>query len=293
MERLTIFTPAYNRAYCLPRAYEALKKQSNKDFIWLIVDDGSTDNTRQLVESWQKEDCGFPIEYVYKKNGGMHSAHNTAYDHIRTELNTCIDSDDILAEEAVEKILSFWEQHGSNQYAGIIGLDADFDGNIIGKGFDESLKSTTLTGYYAAGGFGDKKLVYRTEIINRYPRYPEFEGEKLVPLDYIYGLCDKDYELLVLPEVLCNVEYLADGSSKNILRQYYKNPKGFAFIRKHHMTMRNDPKYLFKENIHYVSSSIFSRNKNFLKESPKKLYTVLAIPFGILLSVYIKMKIKE
>ena len=95
---LTIFTPAYNRAHTLGRTYESLKKQNCKEFIWLIIDDGSSDCTAQLVEEWQQEDSGFEIRYIYKENGGMHTAHNVAYENIDTELNVCIDSDDCLAE---------------------------------------------------------------------------------------------------------------------------------------------------------------------------------------------------
>ena len=98
---LTIFTPAYNRAHTLPRTYESLCRQSCKDFIWLIVDDGSADNTAELVRDWQSRDNGFAIQYIHKENGGMHTAHNVAYANIHTELNTCIDSDDMLADGAV------------------------------------------------------------------------------------------------------------------------------------------------------------------------------------------------
>ena len=218
MAILTIFTPAYNRAHTLPRTYESLLKQSCKDFIWLIVDDGSTDNTSALVKSWQTQENGFEIRYVYKENGGMHTAHNTAYENIDTELNVCIDSDDCMADEAVAKILSAWEKVRDRGYAGLIGLDADMDGRLIGKGFPEGMTETTLTGYYAAGGYGDKKLVYRTEVIKKYPPYPVFEGEKYVALAYKYRLIDQDYKLAVLDEVLCNVEYQADGSSMNMLK---------------------------------------------------------------------------
>lgn len=287
---LTIFTPAYNRAHTLHRCYDSLKKQSCKDFIWLIVDDGSTDNTAALVKEWQNIDNGFEIKYIYKQNGGMHTAHNTAYENIDTELNVCIDSDDYLADDAAKKIIEFWKENGSNKYAGIVGLDADFNNNIIGNEFNKNIKSTTLSGYYRNGGKGDKKLVYRTDLMKKYPPYPVFEGEKYVSLGYKYLLCDQDYELLVLNEVLCNVEYQEDGSSMNMFKQYLKNPKGFAFIRKVDMKYNKTILENFKSCIHYVSSSIISRNRKFIKESPKRFLTICAIPFGIVFTAYIKYK---
>ena len=290
MERLTVFTPAYNRAHTLPRAFEALKKQSDKRFVWLIVDDGSTDNTKEVVENFQKEDCGFKIEYVYKENGGMHTAHNLAYKLIKTELNTCIDSDDTIGDEAVGKILDFWEKNGSDKYAGIVGFDTDFENNVIGTRFPENLKKTTLGAYYNNGGSGDKKLVYRTDVVKKYPPYPEYEGEKLVPLGSLYTLIDQDYELLVLDEALCRVEYQSDGSGASIFRQYRQSPKGFMYARIIRMKYAGSFKGKATGAIHYISSCIFAREKHFLKKSPKKLLTVLMIPFGVLLNIYIRIK---
>lgn len=281
--KITVFTPAYNRAHTLPRTFESLKNQKNKNFIWLIVDDGSTDDTKKLVEEWMNNDYGFKIEYIYKENGGMHTAHNIAYDNIHTELNVCIDSDDCLANDAIEKILMFWEKNKSEKYAGLIGLDADLNGKLIGKDF-ASIKETTLTEYYEKGGLGDKKLVYRTDVIKKYPKYPVFEGEKYVGLNYIYLLIDQDYKLLVLNEVLCNVEYQLDGSSYNMWKQYYSNPNGFAFIRKVYMKYNKSLKRNFIDNIHYVSSSLIAKNKHFINESPMKLLTVLCLPFGYIFS---------
>ena len=110
MQTLTVFTPAYNRAHTIGRTYKSLCSQKCKDFVWLIVDDGSTDNTAELVKDWISKDNGFEIQYIYKENGGMHTAHNVAYRNIHTELNTCIDSDDALSENAVEKIINKWKQ---------------------------------------------------------------------------------------------------------------------------------------------------------------------------------------
>lgn len=292
MVTLTVFTPAYNRAHTLSRTYESLLQQDCKDFIWMIIDDGSSDNTRELVHKWQCKENGFEIQYIYKENGGMHTAHNVAYEHIVTELNICIDSDDCLAAGAVKQILSAWEQVKDKGYAGLIGLDADLDGNLIGTGFPEGMKETTLTGYYVAGGSGDKKLVYRTDIIKKYPPYPVFEGEKYVALAYKYRLIDQDYKLSVVDTVLCNVEYQDNGSSATMWKQYMKNPKGFAFWRKICMQYPESKKRLFVDCVHYVSSSILSRNRRFIMESPKKVQTILAIPFGIVLTICIKRKAK-
>lgn len=292
-ELLTVFTPAYNRAKTLIRTYKSLKRQSCKEFVWLIVDDGSEDNTGKMVKEWQREENGFRIEYIYQENGGMHTAHNTAYKNIHTELNICIDSDDCLAEDAVRKIKDIWLKIKDKNYAGIIGLDADFDGRIIGDRFPGELKETTLTGYYAAGGSGDKKLVYRTDIVKKYPEYPVFPDEKYVGLNYKYLLIDQDYKLFVMNEVLCNVEYQPDGSSKTMLKQYRKNPKGFAFLRRVYMKYPTSRKRLFIDCIHYVSSCVFAGEKDFIKTSPRKGWTVLAIPFGYLLNLYIKMETKD
>lgn len=293
MATITVFTPAYNRAKTLPRTYSSLVKQDCKDFVWLIVDDGSTDETGELVKKWKQADNGFEIRYIYKENGGMHTAHNTAYENIDTELNVCIDSDDCLAEGAIKKIVLTWQKIKHRGYAGIIGLDADMEGNIIGKDFPDGLKETTLTGYYAAGGFGDKKLVYRTDVIKNYPPYPVFPGEKYVALAYKYRLIDQDYRLGVLNDVLCNVEYQDDGSSATMWKQYVKNPKGFAFWRKICMKYPMSKKRLWIDCIHYVSESIISGNKQFIQESPKRIMTIIAIPFGIILSIYTRKKAKN
>ena len=210
MVLLTVFTPTYNRAHTLPEAYCSLKAQTSKNFLWLIVDDGSTDRTAALVSAWMQAEKAFSIRYLYRPNGGMHAAHNTAYAHIETELNLCLDSDDRLAKDTVEQIEKRWAQIKSKNYAGLIGLDDDGNGKLIGTGFPPGLTETTLSGYYAGGGKGDKKLVYRTDIIRKYPPYPEFPDEKYVALAAKYRMIDRDYKLAVLNRVLCHVTYLED-----------------------------------------------------------------------------------
>ncbi|TGV03948.1 glycosyltransferase family 2 protein [Flavivirga rizhaonensis] len=294
MKTITVFTPTYNRAYCLHQCYESLINQSNQDFIWLIIDDGSTDNTKELVASWIEEEK-IDIIYHYQENQGMHGGHNAAYRLIETTLNICIDSDDCMGNNAIEKILTAWDLiKDKKEYAGLVGLDADFKGNLIGTKIPEHLQQVTLYDLYNKYDVkGDKKLVYRTEVVKKYPAYPIFEGERFVPLGYLYQLIDQDYKLLPVNEVFCEVEYMVDGSSMNMLKQYRRHPKGFAFSRKSRMTLAENFKDQFKNAIHYVSSSMFTKNSAFLKESPKKFTTILAIPFGFLLNLYIRIKTKD
>ena len=289
---LTVFTPTYNRAHTLVRTYESLCRQTCKNFEWLIIDDGSTDNTAELVKSWVQEGK-ISIRYIFQENQGMHGAHNTAYKNINTELNTCVDSDDYMLDDAVEKICAFWKKYGSEKYAGIVSLDQTVDGMIIGTCFPSDLKETTLYGFYERGGKGDKKLVYRTEVINQYPEYPIFEGERYVGLAYKYMLIDQSYKLLILNEPLVIVEYQSDGSSQNMYRQYWMNPRGFAFFRKNEMLVTQKLKRKFIVCVHYVSSSFISKNKKFLIESPCRILTVLAIPMGYVLYLFIRIKVNR
>lgn len=290
MKILTIFTPTFNRAYCLHHCYESLKRQTSKDFIWLIIDDGSTDYTPALVKSWIDEGV-IEIKYIQQPNQGMHGAHNTAYAHIETELNVCIDSDDYMPDDAVDKIIKFWTVNGSNKVSGIIALDSHTNGQIIGSKLPEHLKKSTLFDLYDKHGVtGDKKLVYRTEVSKKYP-YPIFKGEKYVGLAYKYFKLDEEYEMLLFNEVLCCVEYLEDGSSRNMLKQYRKNPKGFAFYRKELMKLKStNLRFKYRQCIHYVSSCLLYKNNRFMHETPNKFLTILAIPFGVGLYLHILSK---
>lgn len=293
MKTLTVFTPTYNRAYCLHQVYESLLRQTCKDFEWLIIDDGSSDGTEELVAGWIAG-RHMPIKYILQNNQGMHGAHNTAYEQIETELNVCIDSDDYMPDDAVEHIVAFWSRNRSDKVCGFVGLDAYSDGSIVGSNLPEHLTSSTLFDlYHKHGVTGDKKLVYRTSLTKLYP-YPLFDGEKYVGLDYKYHLLNQQYELLLLNEVLCHVEYLPDGSSRNMLMQYRKNPQGFAFYRKSLMKLPFGSRvFKYRQAVHYVSSSLLSRNKRWLQEAPSKVLILLAFIPGLLLYGYITMKTRK
>ena len=282
MPTLTVFTPTYNRAYILPQCYASMCRQTCRDFIWLVVDDGSTDGTRELVQSWQQADNGFELRYVYQENQGMHGAHNLAYSVIDTPLNVCIDSDDYMPDDAVETILHFWETcDKDDRVYGVLALDEDKQGNIIGTRFPKGLRRTTSYELYNKYGVtGDKKFILRSDLTRDNP-YPIFPGEKYVNLATKYSLLERDYQLLLLDEPVCIVEYLQDGSSRNMTRQYFKNPQGFAYSRKLCMQLPYASfRFRFIQATHYVSSCLILKNRRWLLESPCKALTLLAAPAG-------------
>lgn len=280
MITLTVFTPTYNRKNLLERCYISLKNQTNQSFIWLIIDDGSSDNTEEIVEKWISEGI-VNIKYVWKKNGGMHTAHNYAYELIDTTLAVCCDSDDFLAENAVELILDKWIDEYTDKYAGIAGLDAFINGGIVGEILDKNKISSKFRDIYRSYK-GDKKYVYNTKIFKNYPNYPVFENEKFTPLSYKYFLIDDKYELLHLNEILCYVEYLEDGSTRNIFDSYIANPRGFIELRKVSMRTEEIFKYRFLSSIQYVMHKITLGEWNILEESPCKILTFFSLPLGLL-----------
>ncbi|TDD75937.1 glycosyltransferase family 2 protein [Flavobacterium caseinilyticum] len=289
MKSLTVFTPSYNRAYLLPQLYSSLCRQTVKDFSWLIVDDGSTDSTESLVASWQQEGT-IQIQYIYQENQGMHGGHNTAYQNISTPFNVCIDSDDFMPDDAVALILMNCENLGG-KFAGIVGLDATKNGEIIGTRIPEHLAAVKLNELYTIHQVrGDKKIVYKTDVVKKYPHYPLYRNERFVPLDYLYLLIDQDYDLQPVNAVLCIVEYQEDGSSMNMFKQYRKHPNGFAFSRVSRIKYGRTFKERFKNSIHLVSSALFAKDFSWLLKSNRPILIVAAVPFGIALNLYIRYK---
>ena len=303
MAQITVFTPTYNRAYCLHKCYESLCRQSSFDFEWLIIDDGSTDNTRELVASWQRESNPFEIRYVYKENGGMHTGYNSAYEIIDTELSINVDSDDYLTDTAIERILEFWNRNKRSDVGGIYALDCYENGQVTGTPFPDDLKEFRGWGhkivFYEADGKtkryvnrGDKKFIGVTKAINQYPPIPVFEGEKYHSLYYKQHLIERDYSILILNEPVCVVEYLEDGSSRNMYYQYVRNPKGFCSERR--FVMQNAPHFGIRlmAAIHYVAESILAKDRHFINNATNKAAVAAALPLGLALYVWIRINTK-
>ena len=287
MKKITVFTPSYNRAYCLHKLYNSLLKQTSQDFCWMIVDDGSTDETKEIIENWISDNI-IEIVYFFQENKGMIAAHTAAHANMVTELCVCIDSDDYMPYNAVERILFLWDKFGYKESAGLVGLDAFEDGNIVGTMLPENIKECKFSELYVNYKInGDKKFVHNREVFNKYLPYPLFENEKFPVTSYLYLFIEQKHKLLIFNEVFCIVEYQVDGLSMNLFDQYKRSPKSFAFYRIAKMKFALNYKERFKNAIHYVSSSMMAKDIAFLKKTPFKVTTILAIPFGVLLYFYI------
>jgi len=260
----------------------------------MVIDDGSTDGTEKLVKTWQLENV-IEILYFYKKNEGMHSAHNVAYEKINTLWNTCIDSDDMMAEDAVESILHHVQDIGhDDDFYAVVGLDADQKGNLIGTPFPESLTKIRFNEIYLKYGLtGDKKIVYKTGVMQKLPPYPIYEGERLVPLDYKSLLADQFAYIKPVNEIWCIVEYQDDGSTRNMLKQYRRHPRGFAFSRISRINYGVTFKERVKNAVHLVSSSFFSKDFGSLFKTRHTLLVLAAIPAGAFLNLYIRLHTKK
>ena len=293
LHRLTIFTPTYNRAHTIERTYHSLCRQSCKEFDWLIIDDGSTDNTASIVKAWVAENK-IPIRYVYKENGGLYTGYNVAYSLIESELCVCVDSDDYMPDDAVEKIYRCWIERGGEQYAGLIGLDFHLDGTPIGGYFPTGLDNVWLMDLYIKKlHLGDVKPVLRTDLMKTVAPMVGFEGEKnFNPAYMMMQVCDR-YPILLLNENLCFVDYQTglDSMSAGIWKQYRNSPHSFQKQRILELQLvHNSWKNRIRVAIHYVASSLIAHDKGWLRKSPKKWITLLVLPMGFMLYLLILYK---
>lgn len=327
MPLLTIFTPTYNRAHTLVRTFHSLLRQTCRDFEWMIIDDGSADGTRDMVRSWgdvvesssrlvdwmgrtddsasgetfcvdvrTESDSQLHITYIYKENGGLYTGYNAAYANITTELCVCIDSDDYMPDDAVQKIVTLWKEKGCDKFCGIIGLDYNVrTEEPIGGRFSINGREITYgrdVYQYQLSHIGDTKYVFRTNLMKVVAPMTGFEGEKDFNPHYMQIQVLDKYSILVLNENLCWVEYQigADSMSQEIWKQYIRSPRSYAKYRlmemqmKHGMTMKRR----FMLHVHYVSSCILFHNRQWLHDSPNVFLSLLMAPLAVLLFLFIK-----
>ena len=286
---ITIFTPTYNRAYILPRLYNSLKNQTCKDFEWIIVDDGSTDNTQEIIKEYQKEQKQFPIYYIKQNNNGKHAAINRGVKEAKGEMFFIVDSDDALPVNAIKEIeqvsLSVKEKP---IFAGVGGLKADIKNNkvLANGGKLQNIDCSMIDIRQKYGIKGDMAEVFKTEILKQYP-FPVFEGEKFVNEAVIWNKIAEKHILRYVPEVLYLCEYLSDGLTKNIRKKCRNNPKGTICWLK---GILNSPLFDLKTKLRVAV--LYWRYLCTQKISYKEAvsWTYLFWPLGVAIYFYDKMK---
>lgn len=244
---ITVFTPTYNRAYIINQLYESLKRQTFYNFEWLVVDDGSVDETEELFARWDKEERKFPIRYYKKDNGGKCRAINFALDFAKGRLFFIVDSDDYLTDDALEKIIA-WEKSlpKDEKYCGIagnLGMGQNYTPNTL---FETEYYDGTLLDRYRNVD-GERALVFYTELHKKY-RYPEYPGEKFMTEAVIYNRMANDgYKMRFYNDIIWIYEYRNDGLTKAGNSLFVNNPRGYGLW--------------LREKARFMNSSLIERIK--------------------------------
>lgn len=280
MNKITIFTPTYNRAYTLKRLYDSIKVQEYENFEWIIVDDGSKDNTKELIQSFIDEKK-VDIKYFFQENSGKHIAINKGVEEATGNLFFIVDSDDYITSDALN-IINKWEKTiKEDKFIGIVGLRIYPDNNIIGSTFHNSnnyIDATSLE-KYKYNITGDKSEVCYTDILKKY-KFPKIDDEKFMTEAYIWNKIARDelkFRWFNEPLIVC--EYRDDGLTKNIRNIYKKYPKGQLLYLKESMEFEED--FMRKLKVYYwyveIAKDIYSNKeiKTHLKIGNIKLYSLL------------------
>ena len=285
---LTIFTPAYNRSDTLPALYESLRRQKEQNFEWLIVDDGSTDDTETIVKSWQAKEKKFPIRYYKTRNGGKHRAINKGVMLAKGKMFFIVDSDDFLADFAVANIMKGETELPKNRrYAGLGKNKIHIDGRAVGTSFNEDFIDASSLDRKKYNISGDKAEIFYTDILKSFP-FPEFEGEKFMEEAYVWNnIAEAGYLLRWDNDPIYLCEYLDDGLTKSGSSKYKSSPKGYSLYLK--QLVKHSP-CLFSRMTLY---SLYSKNVygyDDLRKSAKEMSVSTVLMF---LSVLLRKVMKK
>lgn len=284
-KQLTILTATYNRAHLLPDLYLSLCRQTCKDFIWIVVDDGSEDGTASLVAEWKDKDNGFPIELYLQQNAGKNTAVNNGVKHVQTQYTMIVDSDDYLTDDAVAFTLKALAGiSGMKALAGISGFRGENECEPLNKMSDAYIDATNLE-RKALGIDKDCCEVYRTDLLKSHP-FLVWPGEKFTPEEVVWNqLALEGYKLRWFNKVTCIVRYQEEGLTKDSWNLYKKNPMGYAMMFNHRLLYSSS----FVDKIYNVLQMIccicLSGNVSYIFNSNAKLPSLLLLPIGWALSL--------
>lgn len=282
--KLTIFTPTYNRKNLLARVYSSLQKQEIYDYEWLIIDDGSTDGTEEIINSFMNDN--FPVRYYRKQNGGKHTAHNLAVKLAYGEFFMCLDSDDWLADDALRLLMSSLEK--CSQSEGVIAYKVDEAENLLSDEFPDNLEtSTTSELVINRKCTGEFVLVYPTPLLRKNP-FPIFSGEKFITESVLYDKLSKQSRMLLLPKVICVCEYQSEGYTNRINEIMKNNPAGYCL----YFMNRIDLQPTLKERVVYAGKyhcfRWFAKKQQSYYKGTHSLSVALSVILGCAFWAYYK-----
>ena len=286
----TIFTPTYNRAYTLSILYNSLKNQTCKDFEWLIVDDGSTDNTCELVREYIKEEKKFPINYYKKENGGKPRAINYGIKLAKGKYFLMIDSDDYLVDNAVANMKNWCKEIDKDERFVGVGAARGYEKNVYIKGVEPLVNKN---GYIDATNLqrerynldADMTEAYKTNIFKKYPM-AEWSGENFAPEQIALNeIALAGYKLRWHKDIICICKYLPDGLTKGSFELERKNPMGYAMMYNHMLKYPDSLKNKYHAACQHIALSLYGKHPKYIWKSNKLWLTILALPIGVVLSV--------
>lgn len=289
---ITVFTPTYNRVSLLPRLYESLCRQTFRDFEWVIVDDGSTDDTESVVNSqFIMHNSQFPVRYFYQENGGKHRAINRGVREARGVLFFIADSDDWLPEDALEIVVKQYEEIKDNDsFAGVAGFDEFPNGEKIGHGnvcFD-TLDCSEVDFRCKYRIAGDMKEAFRTKVLKEFP-FPEIEGEKFCPEELQLVRISKKYIIRYFSQVIYVAEYQPNGLSAKLRKLRMDNPISAVMNYAENNEFDVPFRQKIRNSINYwrFRFCILSSKRCGIKKLPKlsKIWNI-CMPLGFVLHVY-------
>jgi glycosyltransferase involved in cell wall biosynthesis len=254
----TVFTPTFNRCYTLPAVYESLKAQTFTNFEWLIVDDGSIDDTQELVSGWIAE-SGVPIRYVYQENQGKHRAFNRGVKEARGALFLTLDSDDTCVPTALERFKYHWDsipEEDREQFSAVTALCMNQRGDIVGNPFPHNiLDSDPIEIRVKYKVTGEKWGFQRTDILSRFP-FPEFPGELFIPESVVWNRIASRYKTRYINEPLRTYEVLPDSLSTASVRIRAMSPRGARLYYQEYLALTSGSLNKARAIVNYVRFSL-------------------------------------
>ena len=283
---ITVLTPTFNRGGGLQSLWDSLQKQTVKDFEWLVVDDGSTDGTKNLITQLQ-EKSDFPIRYIYKNNGGKHTALNVGIQTICSELTFIVDSDDCVTDDAVESILKIHKKYRSqNNICGYAFLRAFPDGKVNGKKFDVNEKIGSYIDVRVNGDDtgADKAEVFKTHCLKEFP-FPEYPNEKFLGEDLVWVRMARKYEMVHINKAIYVGNYLEDGLTNNRRKHNIASPIGCMHRAEEFMESDLKTRYRVKGGLQYIVYGRFAGVKvvDLIRKSRHKVLATVCTPGGLFL----------